>query len=379
MTISAKAVISISTIKIMNKLTDANLIFKAGTKAIESSKWKYKSQEYEINQLLQTALIQEEIESKSYRADKGNSFVIDERGKTRNVTSIPPKDKAVNHLLCDEILTPVLDPFLIHDNGASREGKGVSFHRRRFEQHLREYYRKYGNEGYILLGDFKSYYASIESKRAHKMAMDYLRKSNKLTADEIDGAGYLLHQALGDELGINIGGQPSQNIGILYATYIDQYVKTVKGFRGYARYSDDFYCLHPDKEVLKELQKEIEAKAREIGLTVHPNKTHLAKLDRPFTHLQIRYKMTESGKVVKRINPKTVTRERRKLKAYKRLLESGRISEFDIENNFKSWMYQNYKVMSRLQIQNIYSLYIELYGKEIAWKKSKLRYLTTQC
>lgn len=362
----------------MNRLTDANLIFKAGTKAIESSKWKQKSQEFEINQLLQTAIIQEENENKTYKADKGNKFVIDERGKTRNVTSVPPKDKAVNHLLCDEILTPVLDPFLIHDNGASRDGRGVSFHRKRFEQYLHEYYRKYGNEGYILLGDFKSYYASIDSNRARQMAMRYLKKSGKLTDDEIELSDYLLHEALGDEIGINIGGQPSQNIGILYATPIDQYIKTVRGFKFYARYSDDFYCIHPEKEVLKELQKEIEIKAREIGLMVHPNKTHLAKLDRPFTHLQISYKITDSGKVVKRINPKTVTRERRKLKAYKRLLEQARLNSQDIENNFKSWMYQNYKIMSQLQIQNIYKLYIELFGKEIAWKKSKLRYLTAQ-
>lgn len=360
----------------MNRLIDANLIFKAGTKSIESSKWKYRTQEFEINQLLQTSIIQKEIADKTYKADKGNTFKIDERGKVRIVTSVPPKDKAVNHLLCDEVLTPILDPYLIHDNGSSRVGKGVKFHRRRFEQHLHEYYRKYGNEGYILLGDFKSYYASIDPIKARAMAVEYLKKSNKLSTEELTTADYLLHEALGDELGINIGGQPSQNIGILYATAIDQLAKTVYGFKYYARYSDDFRCIHHDKEILKDFLTSAEIKAKELGLTVHPNKTHIAKIDRPFTHLQVKYKLTDTGKLVKRINPKTVTRERQRLKAHKRKLDKGELTPIAIENDFKSWMYQNYKIMSQLQIQGIYKIYIELFGKEIAWKKSRLRYLT---
>lgn len=45
-----------------------------------------------------------------------------------------------------------------------REGgtKDISFTRKRFEQHLHEYYRKYGtNNGYILLIDFSKYYDNI--------------------------------------------------------------------------------------------------------------------------------------------------------------------------------------------------------------------------
>ena len=37
------------------------------------------------------------------------------------------RDRVVRHLLCDDILNPILKPYLIHNNGASQKGKGVSF------------------------------------------------------------------------------------------------------------------------------------------------------------------------------------------------------------------------------------------------------------
>ncbi len=360
----------------MNRYTDANIIFKAGDKAIETSKWKFKSQEFEMNQLLETAKIQKTLEERKYKANQGDNFIINERGKLRNVTSVPCVERTVNHLLCDEVLTPELDRYLIHDNGASRDGKGVSFHRKRFEQHVHEFYRKHGNEGYILLGDFKSYYASIDATIARRMAMRYLSRSETLTSEELEITNYILHEALGDGVGINIGGQPSQNIGILFATGVDQLVKTVHAQRYYARYSDDFYCIHYDREYLKYLREEIEKKSSEVGLRVHPNKTYIARLDRTFTHLQVRYKLTESGKLVKRIKPETITRERHRLKAYRRLVDKGRMSNADVANDFKSWMYQNYKVMSQIQIRNIYNLYLQLFDSEIVWKTSKLNYFT---
>ena len=42
--------------------------------------------------------------------------------------------------------------------------------------------------------------------------------------------------------------------------------------------------------------------------------------------------------MIRKIHPKAVTRERRKLKAYKRKLDAGEMSYFDVENSFKSWL-----------------------------------------
>ena len=87
----------------------------------------------------------------------------------------------------------------------------MAFCRRRFEQHIHEYYRRYGSRGYILLGDFKSYYASINAVKAREMMLDLL--SSRLSEDDLIETEWLLHVILGEGTGVNIGGQVSQNVG----------------------------------------------------------------------------------------------------------------------------------------------------------------------
>ena len=87
--------------------------------------------------------------------------------------------------------------------------------------------------------------------------------------------------------------------------------------------------------------------------------------------------MTETGRVIRKINPKSITRERRKLKAYKRLLDAKKITYEEIENIFKSWLGGNYKRMSHRQIYNMTDLYIRLFRRRPRWHKghSRLRWL----
>lgn len=121
-------------------------------------------------------------------------------------------------------------------------------------------------------------------------------------------------------------------------------------------------------------------KAIELGLFINSKKTHIVKLSDNFKYLQIRYTLTETGKVIRKINPKNVTRERRKLKAYKRLLDRGEIEYEDIKLSFMSWLGDAYKYMSNQQIINMLNLYRELFGRIPQWKKhSRLRWLTAQC
>lgn len=138
---------------------DANNIYDAGTKAMQSSKFKHGTQLFEMNHLLTTAHIRRGFITGNYKPDPGNKFPINERGHPRYITSNTMVDKTVNHLLCDEVLTPSISKYLIYDNGASQKGKGVAFHRRRFEARLHQYFMQNGtNEGYILLVDFSGYY-----------------------------------------------------------------------------------------------------------------------------------------------------------------------------------------------------------------------------
>lgn len=111
----------------MNNYYDANALFEAGTKSIKGSRWKYSTQLFEMNQLLETAKLQKALMEGKYRPAVGSKFVIKERGKTRYISSATMQDKTVNHIVCDKVLTPYLHKYLQYDNSASQKGKGVSF------------------------------------------------------------------------------------------------------------------------------------------------------------------------------------------------------------------------------------------------------------
>ena len=146
---------------------DANLIYDAGTKAMKGSKFKYSTQLFEMNHLLYTAMLRQSLMDGTYTPEQGKKFLIRERGKARYITSNSMADKTINHLISDEVLMPALSKYLIYNNDASHKGKGVSFHRKRFEAHLHQYFMTHRtNEGYILLGDFSGYYANIPHGKA---------------------------------------------------------------------------------------------------------------------------------------------------------------------------------------------------------------------
>ncbi len=311
----------------------------------------------------------------------GTCFVIKERGKKRNITAHIMADKTVNHLLCDKILSPAISPFLIHDNGASQRRKGVIFSRKRIETHLHRYYREHKtNEGYILLMDFSRYYESIPHKKCLEVMNGLLRNVDNEERAMSMWILKNLFQVSGIETntdrGISIGTQPSQNIGIAYPSIIDNYIKIVKKCKYYGRYSDDSYIIHESKEFLNKILEEIIKIADELNLVINPRKTHIEKLSRTFKFLQLKYSLTETGRVVRRITSKSITRERKRLKAYKRLLDKERLTYKEIENIFKGWMASNYKNMSMKQITNMSQLYYDLFHIIPKWKNhGKLRYL----
>lgn len=182
--------------------------------------------------------------------------------------------------------------------------------------------------------------------------------------------------------GVDIGNQISQNVGIFLPVPIDNYIKIVCGIKEAARYSDDFYMIARTKEELHGAMAGVRREAEQLGLIINEKKTHICKLGGQYRHLQMLYSLHPDGEITCKINPKAITRERRKLKAYKRLVDDGRMEYREVENNFKSWICANYKFMSRQQIRNMSRLFKDLFGKDITWKKKKghgrLRWLMGQ-
>lgn len=165
----------------MTKFEDANILYEAGTKAMKPSPYKYGTQLYEMNHLLETAKLQKAFREGTYKPQPGVKFEIKERGHERYITSTETVDKAVSHIVCDEYLTPLLGKYLQYDNSASQTGKGVAFHRKRFEVHLRQYYEKEGPMRAIFCFPISPATMLISCMRSHLHSWKHIWRKKSLT------------------------------------------------------------------------------------------------------------------------------------------------------------------------------------------------------
>lgn len=384
------------------EIFDANVLHDAYNRAKKGSDWKPQVQKFEMSYLLELAKIQKDLGNMEYEFLPTTHFVLNERGKPRFITGEQIQDRIVKHALCDEVLNPSIERYLIYDNGASIEGKGISFSRDRLVRHLRWYYSHHdSNEGYILLIDFSKYYDNIRHDILMELFEKYvddehalwlLKKSidrsrvdvSYMTDEEYENCLNTLFNSLeyqyidkklltGEKYmskHLNIGDQVAQTAGIAYPIRIDNYVKIVKGVKLYGRYMDDSYAIHESKEFLQELLENIIKTATELGITVNTRKTRICKLSEHWRYLQVQYSLTDTGRVIRKINPKRLTDMRRKMKKVAPKLTEKQFTDF-----YASWFKNHYKLMSKQQRSNMDILFNQL--KEVT-KCTPLLYPTVQ-
>lgn len=385
----------------MNKVSDMNVLYNAFRASMKSSAWKGEPQRFEADFLSEIVNLKDELDNRTYETSPRNVFVTHERGKVRLIHGGRMRDRVVRHALCDNILNPIFDKYIIYYNSASQKGKGVDFARKAFERDLHNYWLEHRtNEGYVCFIDFSKFYDNIQ----HEIVKEAVCKrvdehtgwlfSNIIDTFRID-VSYMddeeystcldrkfnsidYYEKVPEHLrsgtkfmakSVDIGDQISQSIGVYFPTPIDNYITIVRGHRRAGRYMDDIYIIHHDLDYLKETLNGVHKQAAKLGLYVNKKKTRICRLSDNFTYLQMRYRLSDTGKAIRRVKPETVTRERRKLKKYKKLLDNGEITYQNIEQSYKSWMGKYAKVMSKRQTRNIKQLYIELFKEDPRWKK----------
>lgn len=383
---------------------DANNLYRAYKASIRNSKWKESTQKFMMNFLRHIFSIQDDIRSRTLQNGPTAEFSLSERGRVRPITSISLPNRIVRHVLCDEILLPKVKKHIIYDNCASIKGRGISRQRNRFEVHLRKYYKQYGNEGWILFGDFSKFYDNIIHEIAKRELLklfdddefiDWLLTVifdgfkidvSYMTDEEYaacmkDAFNKLEYRKIPKELltgerwmekSVNIGDQLSQVIGIYYPYRIDNYVKYVRSQKFYGRYMDDWYIMNPSKEELEDILENIRKIADEYGIHLNEKKTRIVKISSTYKFLQVKYTLTKDGKIVKRINPKRITAMRRKLKKLVVKTANGEIEYTNVENMFRGWMGNFYKLLSKEQRKNLIWLYEDLFDKMVTIVDKKL-------
>lgn len=115
------------------------------------------------------------------------------------------------------------------------------------------------------------------------------------------------------------------------------------------------YAIHESKEFLQELLEDIIEIANELGITVNTRKTRICKLSEHWRFLQVQYSLTDTGRVIQKINPKRLTAMRRKMKKL-----APKLTEKEFTDFYKSWFKNHYKIMSKKQRSNMDTLFNQL-------------------
>lgn len=331
-------------------------IYKAYKKCCRNVGWKASTQLYKANATYNVYLAYKKLKDGTFKSDGFYEFDLPERGKVRHIKSVTMRERVVQRCLCDYSLTPMTSRVLIYDNGASSKNKGYDFAIKRLEKQVHHFYNVYHtNLGYILLYDFSKFFDSLK----HDLLKGILHGIYK--NEKIKNLVFHFIDMFGNR-GLGLGSQISQNLALISVNRLDHYVKEFLRIKGYGRYMDDGYLIHLDKEYLQKCLNDIKRISYELGVVLNTRKTRIARLDKGFTFLKIRFFLLSTGKLIEKVYPPSVTRMRRRLKKFKRLYDEGKMSLFDIKQSYQSWESHIKKRNSYRTRQSMRKLFKSLFG-----------------
>jgi RNA-directed DNA polymerase len=251
-----------------------------------------------------------ELANKTYKLGKYKTFRIYDP-KERLIEALSYKDRVVLMCFCKNAVEPKLENRMIHDNAASRKGKGTDFAVHRLHGFLQKMYINTGsNNFYFLKCDIAKYFPSID----HNILLDKLRKCG-FSEDEMWFMEIVIRSRGKDVKGIPLGNQTSQWFALLYLDEIDRLIKEKLRVAGYVRYMDDFVLLGENKEFLQLCKAEIQnICAQKLQLKLNA-KTQIAMVRNGIDFLGYSHKLTATGKIIRSIRASARKRQKRYLKA----------------------------------------------------------------
>lgn len=292
-------------------------------------RWKDSVVGYELHAPQNTHQIMDEMEKGTYKISPYQEFTIFEP-KERHILATRIKDRQVQMSLCMNGLYDDFTEHFIHDNCACQTGKGTDFALKRLKTHIRRYYQKHGKDGWVLKLDIHHFFPNTK----HPVAKAAVRKR----ISDPKACEYVCNviDSFGGDQGIGLGSQISQLVELAVLDDLDHYIKEKLRVKYYVRYMDDLLLIHEDKEFLENCRVLIETKVNHLGLELN-KKTTMYPLKQGVKFLQWRYILTDTGKIVMKIDSKKMGKQRRRLRRILQKEEAGEYAEGTALNSLTAW------------------------------------------
>ena len=243
-----------------------------GDKCCNGVRYKKSTQNFKLHEFTIISNLCRDIKNDNYKVGDTYSFVINERGKTRNIDAPHIKDRLVHKILSNEIIEPLYTPHLIYDNGASMKNKGFKFSIKRLNKKLYSWYLKNGLEGYIVLIDFSKFFENCSHDVIRDIHSKYI--INKKVIKVIEDYLFIGR-------GIALGVEIAQREAIIIPNQLDHYIQNKTNI---VRYMDDSIFFVNTYNEGKKILEEYNKKASLLDIKINNKKSFIVPIKSCFTY-----------------------------------------------------------------------------------------------
>ena len=311
------------------KVIDFDNMYKAYRKCKCGKGFKTSAAKFNTMALDGVNALIDQLKNKSYQISPYNEFMVYEP-KERVIKTTSFKDKVVQHSLCDNVILPKLQEMFIYDNCAGQVGKGTLFGLNRLSEQMREFYKRYGQNGYILKCDVTKFFYSIPHEQLKDIVEYYFGYDKDICwlcdmfIDSTEGKG------------IPLGNQINQGFALLYLDGMDKLIKGELGIEFYGRYMDDFYLLHPNKQYLKYCLEVITEYLKTLDLTLN-GKTQIFPFKSGVSYLGFHTYITDTGKVIRKLKNQNKRNAQKKFIRMAKLVIESKLSIEKFNASYEAW------------------------------------------
>ena len=138
-------------------------LYKGLKAACRNVRWKDSVIRHEAYGLRNTYKLRQALLNGTYEISEYQVFQVHEP-KERTIYAPRLVDRQLQHALCDNGLYDDVTEHFIRDSMACQRGRGTDDALSRLKVHLSRYWRKYGNEGWVLKCDIHHFFPTTPHK-----------------------------------------------------------------------------------------------------------------------------------------------------------------------------------------------------------------------
>ena len=304
-------------------------LYESMHKCVKGVLWKGSVSSFFLNGIERTINLEKALKEGTYKAYPPSQFKVT-YPKERDILSIAFRDRVYQRSLNDNAIYPCMTRGFIRDNCACQRGKGTDDARNRLVCFLQKCHRQ-GGKWCVLQCDIHGYYPNM----THSVAKETFRRS--LGVCIYNRTERVLDEQYAGEVGFNPGSQMVQIAGISVLNPLDHFIKEKLHIKYYIRYMDDFILIHRDRKYLVYCKEQIQMKLNEMGFEFNPKKSRIYPLQTGIMFLGFKFILTDSGKVLRILNPENIRHERKKLYRLVKRAMKGEMTKAKVDDCYAGW------------------------------------------